>query len=244
MSLPISSAPTLPEWLAPARRRGLFSRLPDAVIASLIQGSQRVSYPSGAVIPGWEEGPWAAILLSGTARIYLPSPNGDQVTLRYLRPGETVGSFVAVTASYARSLEAVDDSEILHIDVGRLESIVRTEVVVAYELLVETSRAMRLAHRAYSLRAFGSIRVRVANAILERAAARGDIRAGTVVQGTQHELGVAAGTVREVVAAAVQRLKQDGIVDVKRGAVVIVDPVALAREAEGGGGFWPIAEAT
>jgi CRP/FNR family transcriptional regulator len=164
------------------------------------------------------------------------------VTIRYLRPGDTVGSFVAVTSSYARSLEAIDPSELLHLDVARLDAVVRTEPVVAYELLVETSRAMRLAHRAYSLRAFGSIRVRVANAILERATARGEIKPGTVVQGTQHELAVAAGTVREVVATAVQRLKQEGIVDVKRGGLVIVDPAGLAAEAEGGGGFWPIVE--
>ena len=61
--------------------------------------------------------------------------------------------------------------------------------------------------------------------------------AGTVVSGTQHELANAAGTVREVVASTLQALKRDGIIDVRRGGIVILDPDRLAREADGGFGF-------
>ena len=229
----------LPSWLGAARQRGVLSRLPEPVVAAMLEGSQRTAYPAGTVVPRWEDRPWGAIVLSGALRVFLPSRDGEQITLRYIRPGDIIGSFVATKPSLARSLEAIDRSELLHIDAGRLEQLVRTQAPLGFEMLTEMAKVLRLAHRAYGIRAFGSIRVRVANAILERAAARGEIGPGTVVHGTQHDLAVAAGTVREVVASAVQGLKRDGIVDVKRGGLVIVDPDRLAREAQAAGEFWP-----
>jgi CRP/FNR family transcriptional regulator, cyclic AMP receptor protein len=239
MSQQTFASAALPDWLTPALRRGVLSRLPRPLVAAMLPGSQRAVYTAGTIVPGWEERPWAAILLEGTLRVFLPSRDGEQITLRYLRPGDVIGSIAGASPSLARGMEAVDRSELLHLDAARLEQLARAEAPLAFEMLRETTSALRLAHRAFSLRAFGTIRVRVANAILERAAARGPIRHGTVVQGTQQELAVAAGTVREVVASAVQALKREGALDVRRGALVIVDPARLAQEAQAEGGFWP-----
>ena len=206
-------------------------------MAALIQGAQRVVYPAGAVVPDWEEVPWAAFVLRGSVRVFLPSHQGAQITLRYLRPGDMIGTFTGIRTGLARSLQALDSSELLHLDVARISELARREPPLAWEMLLETARVLRLAHRAYGIRAFGSIRVRVANAILDLALARGRVAAGTVVSGTQHELANAAGTVREVVASTLQALKRDGIIDVRRGGIVILDPDRLAREADGGFGF-------
>ena len=233
------SASSLPAWLVPALHRGILSRLPEPLVVAVVQGSHRASYSTGAHLPALEDGPWAMVVLSGALRVFLPSREGDQITLRYMRPGDIIGGFVGAPASLARNLNVLETSDLLHLDAVRLERLARTEAALAFEMLNEASRVLRLAHRAYSLRAFGSIRVRVANAILERAAARGEIAPNTVVPGTQHELAVAAGTVREVVASAIQGLKRDEIVDVKRGALVIIDPARLVHEADGGAGFWP-----
>lgn len=129
------------------------------------------------------------------------------------------------------------DSEVLHIDAANLQALARTDAPLAYEMLVETTRMLRLAHRAYSIRAFGSVSLRVASAILDRARACGGAETGTVVSGTQHELAIAAGTVREVVATALHGLRQEGIVDVHRGRLVIRDYERLFREADGGLGL-------
>jgi CRP-like cAMP-binding protein len=231
--------PPTPQWLREARQRGVLSRLSDPLAAALVQGGQRVSYPAGAQVAGWEESPWAAVVLRGCMRVFLPSPEGGQITLRYLRIGDIIGTFDGTQPVLARSLQAIESAELLHLDVSRLSTLAQSEPQLAWVLLLETVQALRQAHRSYSIRTFGSIRLRVANALLERALVCGGAVAGTVVLGTQHELATAAGTVREVIASALQALKREGVIEVRRGRVVILDPVRLAREADGGLGVGP-----
>lgn len=229
----------LPDWLASARRRGVLSRVPSKTVAAVIQGGQRASYPAGVVIAGLEEGPWATLVLAGVLRAYVASAEGGQITLRYLRPGDLIGAFAGMPVGLSRSLQASEPVELLHLDATRLAALVQSDAQLAWELLLEAARVMRLADRSYGIRAFGSIRLRVANAILEHALASGPLVAGTTVAGTQHDLALAAGTVREVVAAALQGLKREGIIATRRGGIVILDPERLAVEADGGFGFGP-----
>jgi CRP/FNR family transcriptional regulator, cyclic AMP receptor protein len=236
----VNAAAESPDWLADARRRGLLSRLPEGLVSSLIQGAQRVGCPAGAVIPGWEEVPWAVVVLHGCLRVFLPSPDGSQITIRYMRAGDTIGTFLGRGAGLARSLQAIEGSELLHLDISRLTSLAKSEPVLAWEMLLETTRALQLSHRAYSIRAFGSVRLRVANALVERATTCGGGLQGAVIAGTQHDLANAAGTVREVVASALHELKREGILEVRRGRIVILDPERLLREADGGLGIGPI----
>jgi CRP-like cAMP-binding protein len=93
---------------------------------------------------------------------------------------------------------------------------------------------LNLAQRALYLRAFGTVRQRVAVAIMDRARLGGEVNAGLTVPGTQAELATGAGTVREVVATVLHGFKREGIVDVRRGGVVILAPERLAREADVG----------
>lgn len=233
----VGEATELPLWLDGAAKRGILSRLPRAVVASTITGGHRASYPSGAIVPGWEERAWAAIVLRGCMRVYLPSSDGAQITLRYMRAGDMIGAFEGTRPSLARSLQAVADSELLHFDADQLQAVAKSEPALAYEMAVEMARILRQVQRTYSIRAFGSIRLRVANAILDRATACDAAATGAVVSGTQHELAIAAGTVREVVATALQELKREGIVDVRRGRLVILDLGRLVRVADGGLGL-------
>lgn len=229
----------LPDWLSAARKRGLLGHLPEQLIAAMIRGGQRATYPAGALVPEWEARPWAAFVLSGSLRVFVPAPDGGQITVRYLRRGDMIGTFTGTESGLARSLQALEPVELLHLDITRLIALAQTESRLAYELLLESMRSLRLAHRYYAIRTFGSVRVRVANAILERAVAGGAIAPGMLISGTQHELAAAAGTVREVVAAALQGLKRDGVVAIRRGGVVILDPDRLRKEADAGLGFGP-----
>jgi CRP/FNR family cyclic AMP-dependent transcriptional regulator len=229
----------LPAWLSQARKNGVLSRLDDRLVAVAIGGGQRVALPSGAVTPLEENEPRAVIVLRGCLRVFVGSNEGGQVTLRYMKPGDMIGSFADGAPNLARNLHAMEACELLHLDALRLAGLAKSEPRFAWEMLLEASRVLRLAHRSYSIRAFGSVRLRVASAILDIAAVRGGARPGTVVIGTQHELANAAGTVREVVAMALQALKREGIVKVSRGSVTILDPEKLAQVADGGFGFGP-----
>jgi CRP/FNR family transcriptional regulator len=151
-----------------------------------------------------------------------------------------MGTFLRREPGLARSLQAIEDSELLNLDVSRLKSLARTEPPLAWEMLLETARVLQLSHRAYSIRAFGTVRLRVAHALVERAITCCGALQGAVIAGTQHDLANAAGTVREVVATALHDFRREGILEVGRGRIVILDPDRLLREADGGLGLGPI----
>jgi CRP/FNR family transcriptional regulator, cyclic AMP receptor protein len=225
-------------WLEAARQSGVLSRLTDAQVEALIRGGQRVTYAARSIVPDWDEVPWAAIVLRGCVRAYLPSLEGGQITLRYLRTGDIMGTFEGVGPGLARSFQVLEGCELLRLDVGRMTALARKEPAVTWEFLQESIRISRQAHRSFLIRSYGSVRTRVASALLERArACTASSEEGTVLNGTQHELANAAGTVREVVATALQALKRDGIIQIRRGAVVILDPARLAEEARSGLGL-------
>lgn len=222
----------VPEWLAAARAYGMLSRLPDELVAQVVAQAQRVEYPKGAIGLRWDERPLTAILLRGTARSFLSYPDGNQVTVRYLRSGDVVGVFAARMPRISRGLQALETSELLLITADRMRELSMTRPEFAWALVEEMTTVLNLTQRALYLRAFGSVRQRVAVAIMDRARLAGKVSPGQAVPGTQTELATGAGTVREVVATSLQGFKRQGIVDVRRGAVVIRDPERLAREAE------------
>lgn len=219
-----------PEWIAEALNTGVLSRLPEGLVEPFIQGGRRVTYPARAVI-SLDVEPDAALVLRGSLRVFIASLSGARVTLRYLHPGDIVGSFSALEPSLARSLQALETSEVLHFNVLQMTELAQREPAVSWALFVGMNSTMRETHRAIRMRAFGSVRARVANVILERARSSEGLRRMAEVKGTQHDLADAAGSVREVVAAALQGLKRDGIIRIRRGAVVIVEPARLAEEA-------------
>jgi CRP/FNR family transcriptional regulator len=226
-----SAGGPIPEWLQAARSYGFLARLPDTLVMELVAGGQRIEYPKGGVGLRWDEQPRAAIVLRGTARAFMAYPDGNQVTTRFLRPGDLSGVFAARQPRIARGIHALEPSELLMIESDRLKQVSMAHPAVAWALVQELTTVLNLTHRALYIRAFAGVRQRVAIAIMDRAGLTGPVAAGQTITGTQSELATAAGTVREVVATVLQGLKREGIVDVRRGGVVILDPQRLETEA-------------
>ena len=231
------STPDLPEWLRAARENGLFSRLPENLIAAVLEGSRRVSYPEGAIALRWEERPKMAIVLSGSFRQFMTLPDGSQVTTRYLKPGDMTGVFAPRGPRLSRAVVALEPSEVLLVDGDRVNKLSMANAPFACALIEEMTTVLNQNQKALYVRAAGSVRERVISAILERADVAGGLVAGRTVGGTQFELANAAGTAREVVAAVLQDLKRAGLIDVMRRRIVILDPTRLAQEAHSAFGF-------
>jgi CRP/FNR family transcriptional regulator, cyclic AMP receptor protein len=219
-------------WLGEARRLGFLGRLPDRLVALVVRGGQRVEYPAGTIGLRWDQAPRAAIVLSGALRAYISYADGSQVTTRYLKAGDLTGAYAPRSPSLARGAQALERSELVFIDHARMKDLAFAEPQVAWALVEELTTVLVQNQRALCIRAFGSVRQRVVMAIVDRATAAGQLAAGCKVPGTQQELATAVGSVREVVAATLGAMKHEGLIDVRRGAVVILDPERLAREAE------------
>ena len=227
-------SPRIPAWLRPAQSYGFLARLPESMVLELVAGGQRIEYPKGGVGLRWDEQPKTAIVLRGSARAFLAYPDGGQITTRYLRPGDVTGVFAARKPLIARGIQALESCELLIIEAERLRQLAMAHPAIAWALVEELTTVLHLTQRSLYVRAFASVRQRVAMAIMDRARLTGEVRAGQSITGTQSELATAAGTVREVVATSLQGFKREGLVDVRRGVIVILDPARLEREADGG----------
>jgi CRP/FNR family transcriptional regulator len=226
-----------PPWLQEARGRGLLSRLPDNVVDAMVGSGRRVEYPPGTVALRWDEAPQAGIVLRGILRSFVSLPNGTQVTTRYLRPGDMTGVFAPRKPRLARGVEALEASELLFIDGRRVKELSFAMPQLAWELIEELTTSLNSSQKALYVRASGSIRQRVVVAIIDRAEAAGDLVAGLRVAGTQHQLANAVGSVREVVAGVLKSLKREGLVEIHRGGLVILEPDRLVDEANAGLGL-------
>ena len=67
------------------------SELPADTIEQLLADAQRVDVPRNANLYNPDEDPRCALIISGVIRIFMLSPDGRQVTVRYARSAELVG---------------------------------------------------------------------------------------------------------------------------------------------------------
>lgn len=226
----------LPDWLGAARQTGFLTRLPDSLVHDLLEGSHRIEYPAGALASRWDDRRRAAIVVRGSIRTFISSLEGGQITLSYLRVGDLV---MTLDSRISRGIQAIEISEMLYLDEGRLTSLAEHEAILATAVREEAIKSLVDTQRWYAIRAFGTIRLRVANAILDRALSSGGLIQDRLVAGTQSELANAVGSVREVVATALQQLKREGIISIRRGGVTILDPQGLHKVADGRLGLGP-----
>ena len=218
-------------WLGQARGRGFFSHLPDHLVEALVDGSHPLEYPAGAVWFGWDERAVPTLVLSGSLRLFVTNADGCQLTLRYLGVGDLLGWTNLKTP---RAVQVLDEARVLILDPNRQRMLTEKEPAIAAALREETRRGIDELLRMSCVRAFGSIRTRVASAIMEQAKAAGSFHEGGAVAGTHEELATAIGSVREVVGSALQAMKKEGLVKTHRGGVVILKPQRLEAVAAGG----------
>ena len=229
---PLGPSPDDLAWLGEARQKGLLGRLPDEIVRAAVSVAHRAEYGRGPVGLRWDQGPRTAIVLRGSLRTYIALPDGAQATVRYIQPGDMTGIFAPRRPVLSRGIVALESSELLFIAGERIRELSLAEPRFAWAMVEEMTTLLNAAHRALYIRAFGSLRERVVTAIVDRASAAGQLASGSQVTGTQHELAIAVGSVREVVASILGAMKHEGLIDIRRGGVVILDPERLVAEAQ------------
>jgi CRP/FNR family transcriptional regulator len=205
------------------RERGILANLPAPVFSEVIEGALLVDYPAGSVTFRRDEGTRIAIVASGLLRVYLAAPDGRQITIRYARSGDLVGTDRVAGLNVTRGTQALENSTLLHLDPARLDRLAKQRPELAWALVEDISERLIATHRSLAVRAFANIRGRVAHEILRRAVAVGALRSGMQVKVTHQELADATGSVRDVVARATRELRREGLIDASQDGVLILD---------------------
>jgi CRP/FNR family transcriptional regulator, cyclic AMP receptor protein len=211
--------------------RGFLARLAPDVIQEIFQSSRSMSYPKGTTISPSRDGSGPALVLSGSLRYFLSASDGRQLTIRYLAPGDLVGTLVREQSNISTHIELLEPSVLLHFSEDHMRAVAARRPQLAEALLDEVVDRLRSSYRALATRAFMSVRARVARDLLERAKMNGGLRPGVHLDVTQQSLADATGSVREVVSRALRDLRQDGVVAGRGEGVTVLDPEALSRAA-------------
>jgi PAS domain S-box-containing protein len=174
------------------------------------------------------------LILEGTARSYIAGHDKRQLTLRYA----VAPAMASATSDVDRlraipiNLQAVTDVTVIEFDLRSVQRLMATNMSVAFAVTIETSRRLADVYRAFSATFFGSVSERLATHLLYGAELGRD---GWAMSISRQDLAVALGTAREVVARLLGRMEADGVIETRRGGILIVRPNELVRAA---GQWW------
>ena len=226
--------PSTDPLLAAAAAQSLLAELPAELTAQVLDGGYRIDLPAGAQPSSRTNETAIALVLEGLIRVFLVSEAGRQVTVRYARPGETLGLVHVFGRNTGVRSQAVTPTSVWMIAPARFRALCEQHASLATAVAEECATRASDAFEELALLTFGSVRQRVARHLLDLAAEQQ--RAGALVAAvTQQELADAAGTVREVVARVLKQLHQTGMTAGSDDGVVILDAARLDAEATSGG---------
>lgn len=217
--------------VAAALGRSFLGRLPRDVVDELIAEGQRTDYPAGSTIYREGAAPREALVVRGLLRVFMTSPDGRQVTVRYAREADVLGIAVMVGGPVNVAVRTITDSSLFSIDGRRLTEAARRDARVAWALAEELNRRLYETLQQTAINTFGSVKQRVAAALLDLASAQQRPQDRLAAQVSQQELADAVGSVREVVARALRELRLAGLVATGPHSVLIVDPTGLHDQA-------------
>jgi CRP/FNR family transcriptional regulator, cyclic AMP receptor protein len=199
--------------------------------ARLLADVVRVDVPGGSVLYRDREASRMGVVVAGLIRVYLTSAEGRQVTVRYAREGEVLGTAVAVVGPIAVGAQALTDSTLLVMNVNTVRALGQTDARFAWAVAEEVARRLNDVLEVFAGTAFGSVRQRLARHLLDLAAEqpRGNVLLAPV---SQQELADAVGSVREVVTRVLRDMRDEGLIDTTRQGIILLDPPGLSAQVE------------
>lgn len=219
--------------VAAALQRSFLGRLPPDAVADLLEGQQILDLPADTMF--YREGgpPRVFLMISGLVRLFLVARSGREVTVRYCRPPDVIGTALAVAGPLEVFAQTIAPTTLHGIDVRELDEAAHRDAAVAFALAEELSHRLDETLEQIAINAFGSVKQRVATHLLDLASSAGRSDARLAAGVSQQELADAVGSVREVVARALRDFRVAGLVATSTDEVVILDAIGLFEQSWG-----------
>jgi len=203
--------------------------VPRDIWERLIEGAAVTNTAAGDAIYRAGEVPWPTAVLSGTVRVFLFTTAGRQVTIRFAGPGELIGLAGYLTSNETSEAHAVTDVRAAILSVDHIHEMGRDEPEILWALARDAATSAVDALKRMADATTEPLTVRVAQHLLDLATAAPD---GSIVAPVSHQvLAEATGTAREVVTRTLRGFRTQGLVETRKGRIVITDPARLTRVA-------------
>lgn len=166
------------------------------------------------------------IVLSGMLRAHLLSPDGRDITLYRIRPGEScvlAASCVLDAVSFETQVDAEEDSEILLIPIDVYSLLIRNNIYVECATYKMATERFSDVVAGVERLVFMSLEQRIVSFLLDEASQTGSGE----VHMTQEQIAVNIGSAREAVSRALKSMAEQGLVELFRGGVRLIDKTAL-----------------
>lgn len=178
------------------------------------------------------------VLLSGRAKLLSITTDGQQVNLRTLLPNQLFGAVGAVDAqaTYPASAQALEDSTALAIKSQAFRQFLKDHPSISFGMMRLMTGYIREMQARFSELATNRTEQRIAHTLLRLASQSGHMgKDGLEVElpFSRQELAEMNGTTLYTVSRTLSAWEKSGMVKAGRGRVVITNPHALVKLAEG-----------
>jgi CRP/FNR family cyclic AMP-dependent transcriptional regulator len=210
----------------------LFAGIPAADVRAVLALARRSTYRRGEVVfHRHDPADSVHLVVKGRFDVRITTAHGDVVALAIRGPGDTFGEIAVVTgAERSATVTALEQGETLVVRGSELRRLAREHASVDEVLVrVLAEHVAFLSERlveAYTVDA----EARVARRVLELGRVYGT-SPPVVIPLIQEDLAALAGTSRATVNRVLRDAERRGLVEVRRGRTVLVDPDGLARLA-------------
>ena len=170
------------------------------------------------------------LLKEGRVQLYRISPDGKKLVIGTIGPGAIFGEMALIGQGMHNTFaEATEECVLLVMSREDVEHLLVTKPKVALRIFEELGSRLKETESRLEEIAFKGIPARLASFLLQLADEQGD---DTITGMTHQDLGEQIGTYRETTTQTLNIFKADGLIDIGRKRIIILDREGLERVAE------------
>jgi CRP/FNR family cyclic AMP-dependent transcriptional regulator len=170
------------------------------------------------------------LLKEGRVQLYRISPDGKKLVIGTISPGAIFGEMALIGQGMHNTFaEATEDCVLLVMSREDVERLLVTKPMVALRIFEELGSRLKETESRLEEIAFKGIPARLASLLLQLANEQGE---ETITGMTHQDLGEQIGTYRETTTQTLNTFKADGLIEIGRKRIAILDREGLERVAE------------
>ncbi len=215
------------------RRVAYFQELSTAALQALAASAIRSQYAAGVIIFGEGEPTTGIhIIEEGSVKVSRFAKDGREQILNIFHQGDTFNDVSALDGGpNPATATAFSDVVVWQISRPALQRVTQAHPEVAWALIGSIASRTRYLVGLVEDLAIRSVKGRLAQLLLEQVNSSQNMQIPRDM--TQEEIANRLGTVREMIGRTLQRLALNGIIQIERHHITVLDVERLADEADG-----------
>jgi CRP-like cAMP-binding protein len=217
--------------LSSALGAGPFSQLSLSARNRFLSVGVRIDLPARTVWLAEDEDARPALIVDGLIRANIAAPDGRQITVSYMRPGDVIGFFALFGGPLSTAVETVTSSTLMAFPHDATAELVTRANDNTRLFARVVTRRLYVVVEELTLHVFGTLRERVCHHLLDLAMGE-DPEGPLVAHVTQQQLAASTGAARESVARVLRELTKDGSIRRAAEGIHLLDPLLMHPEHE------------